>query len=354
MAEYWQILGLRAAPDTREAVDAAFLARFETLKARKDPSVLSELQRAYDVAVSVVSFEADTQTQKSGDDGLTLDDFAPDDIPAIELAPAPPVNLRAPNPRDALKDIFETHPIRKAEIISAHGQDWESLIDNYSDAEAEDLIRLLEIAIEDDIYIDVDEGAIDNALPDDYDGWYESETKPQNTGASSKSHYSNNYEDTSFNFQRQLTMDAGIISFYKRAYKIKGRSLRIEYWPMMIINAVIQIGFFTYLNTSPIATGEANGTVFSAVIASGWLLFCFIHIIPLINVTVRRLHDLNLRGSLYVGYFVALFIALAITLDTRFEVIGLWSVVVMWMLLMAWPGTKGPNKYGPDPREVGL
>ena len=57
-----------------------------------------------------------------------------------------------------------------------------------------------------------------------------------------------------------------------------------------------------------------------------WML---VHIIPNISLSIRRLHDINCSGFLYLLNFIGL------------------SIVIFVMALL--PGTPGDNKYGPDP-----
>jgi len=56
--------------------------------------------------------------------------------------------------------------------------------------------------------------------------------------------------------------------------------------------------------------------------------------IPNIGVTVRRLHDLG-----HSGWFAFLFIIPLIDVGMR--------------IYMAFPGNEGPNRFGPDPKQVG-
>lgn len=55
---------------------------------------------------------------------------------------------------------------------------------------------------------------------------------------------------------------------------------------------------------------------------------------------VRRLHDRNLSAWWYLG-----FIALNVL-----PVIG-WGSNIAYLVLMALPGTSGPNRFGEDPKD---
>ena len=65
-------------------------------------------------------------------------------------------------------------------------------------------------------------------------------------------------------------------------------------------------------------------------------------VIPSIALFVRRLHDINQTGWIYLGLVVASVI----------PVIGFIASIAM-IVIACIPGTKGPNKYGPDPLNPG-
>lgn len=97
-------------------------------------------------------------------------------------------------------------------------------------------------------------------------------------------------------------------------------------------------------------------------------------LLPYVATTVRRLHDLNRSGWwallahgatillilvlvvfqwLLVSYgrvdWLPVYNEMAVTIITGF-MIGLNAFC--FAALFLWPGTRGPNKYGPDPREI--
>ena len=57
---------------------------------------------------------------------------------------------------------------------------------------------------------------------------------------------------------------------------------------------------------------------------------------------MRRLHDINQTGWIYLGLVIASVI----------PVIGFIASIAM-IVIACIPGTKGPNKYGPDPLNPG-
>lgn len=70
---------------------------------------------------------------------------------------------------------------------------------------------------------------------------------------------------------------------------------------------------------------------------------------------VRRLHDINLSGMWVLGYVILSLLIGALefaTYDPAIQIISLvfnLLVIISALLLLFWPGTKRPNKYGKDP-----
>ena len=98
----------------------------------------------------------------------------------------------------------------------------------------------------------------------------------------------------------------------------KGRARRAEYWLFILLQTV------AYLLAIGLDFIAGLGFVYAAV-ALGLLL-------PSLAVAVRRLHDTNRSGWWLLLILVPL--------------VGL--VLVVFLLL---PGTKGPNRFGSDPKE---
>ena len=114
---------------------------------------------------------------------------------------------------------------------------------------------------------------------------------------------------------------------YKKFFDFSGRASKSEYWWFQA--AFVPLSIFVV-----IASEDENIEKLSDLILSFYLL-CFVvvlaSIIPLITVTVRRFHDTNKSG----WYFLLGLIPL----------VGSLIVTVM----MIPEGTKGKNKYGPNP-----
>lgn len=134
--------------------------------------------------------------------------------------------------------------------------------------------------------------------------------------------------------------------FYSRYTDFKGRSRRSEYWWVFLYQIIVIIlisipafpwigdNFFLWADDLPL-TEMTTGVWISIALAA--LLFIS-HIVPLIALEVRRWHDLNQTGWLYLAFAVA----------SKIPLIG-WVADIANIVWFCFPGTKGPNKYSDDP-----
>jgi uncharacterized membrane protein YhaH (DUF805 family) len=119
----------------------------------------------------------------------------------------------------------------------------------------------------------------------------------------------------------------------KRYADFQGRSRRMEYWMFVLGILIVEVVVFALFGVLGAFSPSASGTMSPMF----WPMFGLLGIlglaiiVPSIAVQVRRFHDQNLTGWLvllslipYLGGFVVL-------------------------VFMCLPGTKGPNKFGPDP-----
>ena len=136
---------------------------------------------------------------------------------------------------------------------------------------------------------------------------------------------------------------------FRRYAEFNGRSRRREYWMFMLLNIIVGLVLFALFLIAgvPFAALEDPGqlvTVFSgglaivfAILATLWSLAV---IVPSIAVTIRRLHDRDMSGWWYLGAIVAGLI----------PIVGFLASIALLVLLML-PGTPGPNRFGPDPKD---
>ena len=124
-----------------------------------------------------------------------------------------------------------------------------------------------------------------------------------------------------------MTFIESIKTCFKKYITIKGRAPRSEYWWFQAMFAPL----FLFV----VIMSEAENLESSSELIILFYLLCFviviISLIPVITVTIRRFHDTNKSG----WYFLLGFIPL----------VGSLIVTVM----MIPEGTKGKNKYGPNP-----
>ena len=127
-----------------------------------------------------------------------------------------------------------------------------------------------------------------------------------------------------------------IILPYRRYFDFLGRSRRREYWLFflftVIVNLVIDMVFGT--RTGGIGPAGANFAVNVQGGAGGLIsgLFSLVTLIPSLSVSVRRLHDQDRSGWMLLLVLIPF--------------LGWFALLV----LMCLEGTRGPNRFGSDPK----
>ncbi len=148
---------------------------------------------------------------------------------------------------------------------------------------------------------------------------------------------------------------------FHRYFDFSGRSRRLEFWLFSLINLAITIafGWLVYalapeelsalLAKEELSAAEEEqfGHLFfqdSAIflLTVTYITYSLFILIPSIAISVRRLHDLNLTGWLYVGF----------ALLTAVPILGLLAPL-LFVIVMLLPGSSGANAYGDDPRRSG-
>lgn len=130
----------------------------------------------------------------------------------------------------------------------------------------------------------------------------------------------------------------------RRYAEFSGRSRRKEYWSftLMLVAVYMLLGG---LILSAAWRDLVNQQWPAALSTAGWaglvfgVLFTLAITVPAIAVTVRRLHDRNLSGWWYLGVVV---------LGSAPWVGAI--VNLAFIVVMALPGTPGPNRFGDDPK----
>ena len=133
-----------------------------------------------------------------------------------------------------------------------------------------------------------------------------------------------------------------------------GRLPRLRYFLLSLIPAIV-----AFLTGIILAMNSGAGlAVFSVPLLVGCaVLFVLVGIVGL-SLTVRRLHDLGLSGwwILAIWFVPAALEAAAVQLINNPQLGStLSSVVALAIGLWLWlaPGTRGANRFGPDPNSPG-
>ena len=163
----------------------------------------------------------------------------------------------------------------------------------------------------------------------------------------------------------------------RRYADFSGRSRRMEYWMWVVFQFLIGLAF-SILMIAVAGAGIMSGDPTQMVAVGGialvlYLLYCLVGLvffIPSLAVTVRRLHDTNRSGWWILAPVVPYVLMVVATMTLIGSVgtkpdqstVGMMAMIVMVFLLAAavlgivllvflfLEGTKGPNKYGPDPK----
>lgn len=134
-------------------------------------------------------------------------------------------------------------------------------------------------------------------------------------------------------------------------FDFTGRSRRSEFLvflaAMMLVMALIAIVHLIFFDSLTVPYGQ-------------YIQFALW--IPAVPLFVRRLHDQNKTG--WIAIVMPALLAMKVYEQAQFEagnllspdlgfpynVVGLILVISFWALVF-WPGSKGENRFGPDPRQ---
>lgn len=122
----------------------------------------------------------------------------------------------------------------------------------------------------------------------------------------------------------------------KRWADFSGRASRTEYWMFQLVNNIISlillgIGFGIVLALGIPETGSVD--MLTLAIMSLCLIYSLVVFVPALALTVRRLHDVDMTGWLFLIAFVPF-----------------GSIILL--VLACLPSKLYTNKYGPVPENV--
>ena len=136
-----------------------------------------------------------------------------------------------------------------------------------------------------------------------------------------------------------VSMPEAVKMFFSRYVDFQGRSRRSEYWWVLLFNLIIEIVVVGLAVAVGFNASSGDISPIAMVLLGLLGLYGIVCIIPGIALYVRRLHDINQSGWVLLGLIVACII----------PIIGLVASIAM-IVIACIPGTAGPNKYGPDPK----
>lgn len=136
----------------------------------------------------------------------------------------------------------------------------------------------------------------------------------------------------------------------KRYAEFTGRSRRMEFWSFFLLSLIVTIvitGIKMATGTSMTSVAMSNpgnvmaiyGSMYSGVgiLLALWQLGT---LIPNIALNIRRLHDRDMSGWWFLGLVIGMIIPILN-----------FFVIIAYLVLMLLPGTRGPNRFGPDPKD---
>lgn len=140
-----------------------------------------------------------------------------------------------------------------------------------------------------------------------------------------------------------------IKSFYGRYVDFQTRSTRSEFWWVMlfifigyivlaipVMGSVVSVALSGELENDPMAMYGA----FFSLSGLPIILFALVNFIPSIALAVRRIHDFDRSGWLY----------LIVVIGGNIPIIGM-LIFLGWLIVNFFRGTTGPNRFGDDPLE---
>ena len=143
---------------------------------------------------------------------------------------------------------------------------------------------------------------------------------------------------------------------FRRSFEYSGRSRRMEFWIYVVFAyIVLQIVRIFEIEAGLVAT---SGSRDSGPLMSIATLCLFI---PGIAVTVRRLHDRDFSGWWAALPFAGL-VAFGVVIigsggDERlfpWAAVGYLIAILGLVVMLFLPGTRGPNRFGDDPKNPSL
>ena len=119
---------------------------------------------------------------------------------------------------------------------------------------------------------------------------------------------------------------------YRRYADFQGRSCRREFWMFTLLSVIVAFGAVALMFTGADLAGDrSNGGPLFWIGGIAVIIWGLASFIPSLAVQVRRFHDQDRSGWMMLLGFI--------------PYLGTFIVLIFMCL----EGTRGPNRYGPDP-----
>ena|SRR5690349_9011993 len=159
---------------------------------------------------------------------------------------------------------------------------------------------------------------------------------------------------------------------FRRYADFSGRSRRMEFWMWQVLQIIVYVAFTVLMMlvgggmmmtaSDPSALAAAGGGIL--ILGLVYLVYILIIFIPSLAVAVRRLHDTNRSGWWILAPlvpYVLVFVGGGMAMSSpespgaggAIALIGMAGVAILGLMLLVFyflEGTKGPNRYGADPK----
>lgn len=153
---------------------------------------------------------------------------------------------------------------------------------------------------------------------------------------------------------KEYNIFTAFYSMYKNHGDYTGRCRRSEYWYAVLLNGIILLLAFSGSYFLPMC----YGSVFDIVVylVSGFcelflMVYIYVMIIPIVSVTVRRVHDTG-RSAWWVTGIAGMFFLWLYIPVKFFSILFLLAGIFMGLYLTTRDSQKGINKYGPNRKGV--
>lgn len=125
---------------------------------------------------------------------------------------------------------------------------------------------------------------------------------------------------------------------YRRYFEFSGRSRRREYWMFVLFYVLVFVLLGAAFGSNDLTVAPVGFGFSSRLVGGGGVIgniFALASFIPALALSVRRLHDQGRSGWMLLLGLIPLFGGFVL------------------LVFMCLEGTRGPNQYGPDPKDPG-